>query len=124
MSAIFAGLATLLAAVGLYGVLSYVVSQRTAEIGIRMALGAQRGQVIGLVMIGGLRIVVFGLAIGLAGAAAASRLIRTLLFDVTPTDPVTYVAIVIVVAAAALVASWLPARQAAGIEPTEALRKG
>jgi ABC-type antimicrobial peptide transport system permease subunit len=88
LTAVFAALALVLSAVGLYSVLAYAVSQRRAEIGIRMALGAKRAQVVRLVMQGGLQLVAIGLVIGLAGAAGAARLIRTLLFHVQPLDPI------------------------------------
>ncbi len=121
--AIFAAVALSLAVMGIYGVMSFGVTQRTREIGIRVALGADRSRVLRMVIREGALLAGTGTVIGLAAAFAATRLLRTLLFEVTPSDPATYVAIVAVVAAAALVASWLPARRAAGIEPTEALRK-
>jgi predicted permease len=122
LTAVFAGLALVLSAVGLYSVLAYVVSQRTAEIGIRMALGAQRGQVIGLVMAGGLRMVVIGLGIGLAGAAAASRLIRALLFDVPLLDPLTYGAVIVLFTLVGALACLIPSLKASRIDPLLALR--
>jgi predicted permease len=121
--AIFAAVALGLAVMGIYGVMSFGVTQRTREIGIRIALGAGRGQVLRMVVREGAAMAAVGTMIGLVAALALTRILRTLLFEVTPTDPATYLAIVLVVAGAALLASWLPARRAAQIEPTEALRR-
>src|SRR5262249_31575294 len=118
----FAGVALLLAAIGLYGVLAYIVTQRTREIGIRSALGAQRADVIGLVLRQGMTLAGVGLLLGLVVAFALTRLIRALLFDVTPTDPLTFVVIPLLLAAVALLACWLPARRAGKVDPIEALR--
>ena len=118
----FAGVAILLAAVGVHGVLSYVVSRRTSEMGIRMALGASRGSVIGLVAGQGARLAALGLAVGLAIALVGSRLLASLLYRVTATDPSTFAAVAIAVFAVAMFATILPARRATGIAPTEALR--
>ena len=122
--ALFAMVALGLAVMGIYGVMSFGVAQRTREIGIRIALGADRGRVVGMIVREGARLALIGTVLGVAGALALTRLLRTLLFDVAPTDPVTYVGIVAVIGMAALIASWLPARQAGRVEPTEALRKG
>lgn len=122
--AMFAGMALLLAVIGIYGVMSFMVIQRTREIGIRMALGADRTRVRGLVVREGLQLAATGTGLGLAGAFVATRVLRSLLFDVSPGDPVTYLAIVVVLAAATTVASWIPARRASQVEPTEALRAG
>ena len=122
LTAVFAGLALLLSAVGLYSVLAYVISQRTAEIGIRMALGAQPGQVVGMVMRGGLELVAAGLVLGLAGAAGAARLIQTLLFDVRPLDPAIYGAVAAVFAVVGSLACLLPSWRASRIDPRVALR--
>jgi putative ABC transport system permease protein len=111
----------LLAAVGIYGVIAYFVSQRTQEIGLRMALGATEGKVLSLVVRQAMRPVLLGVAVGLAGAAAATRAIAGLLFEVSATDPVTFAGVVLVLATAALLASWLPARRASRVEPTRAL---
>lgn len=120
---LFAVIALGLAFMGIYGVMSFGVAQRTREIGIRIALGADRTRVLRMIVREGAVLVTIGAAIGLAAAFALTRLLRTLLFEVAPTDPVTYVGIVVVVGVAALVASWLPARQASRVEPTEALRR-
>ena len=117
-----AAMAVLLGAVGNYGVISYVVSQRTREIGVRMALGAARGDVAGLVLRQGLWMALGGVAIGLAGAFALTRLLRALLFEVSPTDPATFGAVSVVLVAVALLASYLPARRAASVDPLEAIR--
>jgi ABC-type antimicrobial peptide transport system permease subunit len=111
-----------LAAVGLYGVVSYAVTQRTQEIGIRMALGANRGGVIRLVLRQGLTLTLIGAAIGLAGAAAASRLLAQLMPGVQPGDPLMFAAASAVLVASALAASVLPARRAARVDPMIALR--
>jgi putative ABC transport system permease protein len=118
----FAGVALLLAAIGLYGVLAYTVTQRTREIGIRAALGAQRANVIGLVLQQGMKLVGLGILIGLTGAFVLTNFIRSLLFGIAPTDPLTFAAIPVVLATVALLACWLPARRAAKVDPMEALR--
>ena len=102
--------------------MSYVVSQRTAEIGIRMALGARSHDVRMLVVRRALALTLAGLGLGLAGAAAATRLLATFLVDVSPTDPATLVAVVTLFTTVALLASWLPARRAAAVDPMRALR--
>ena len=122
LTAIFAGLALVLSAVGLYSVLAYAVSQRRAEIGIRMALGAKRAQVVRLVMQGGLQLVAIGLVIGLAGAAGAARLIRTLLFNVQPLDPLVYGGVTALFTIVAMLACLLPSLRASRIDPLLALR--
>jgi len=120
--ATFATVALALALMGIYGVMAFGVVQRTREIGIRMALGADRGRVLGMIMREGALLALLGTAAGLAGAFALTRLLQSLLFEVTATDPTTYAAIVVVVMAAATAASWIPARRASRVEPTEALR--
>ena len=120
--ALFAGLAALLAAVGIYGVLAYLVSQRTQEIGIRMALGAGRSSVQGLVLSRGLRLAALGLVAGVAGAVLVARWIGTLLFEIQARDPWTIAAAVGVVALVTIVASYIPARRAARVDPLVALR--
>jgi putative ABC transport system permease protein len=122
LTGIFAAVALLLAAVGLYSVIAFAVSQRTAEIGIRMALGAQARQVVLMVMRGGLRLVVIGVVLGLLGAAAASRLIRTLLFGVEPLDPTIYAAVAALFILTATLACFMPSLRAARVDPLVALR--
>jgi putative ABC transport system permease protein len=119
----FAALALVLSAVGLYSVLAYAVGQRTTEIGIRMALGAQTTQVLGLVMRSGLRLVAVGLTIGLVGAGLIAR-VQTLLYDVRPLDPLVYAVVTLLFAAVATLACLLPSFRAARIDPLIALRAG
>jgi predicted permease len=119
----FALTAMLLSAIGLYGVLAYAVDQRTREIGIRLALGAGRGEVLRMVMSQAGRLVVAGVAIGLVAAALASRLLRAQLFEVAPTDPATYVWVATGLLIVSLLASWIPARRASRIDPMTALRQ-
>jgi hypothetical protein len=118
----FAGLALLLAALGIFGLLSYTVAQRQGEIGIRMALGARRGDILALVARQAAVLVAVGAATGMAGAAASSRVLESLLYGVATDDLLTFVAAPLVLVAVALVACWLPARQATRIAPIEALR--
>jgi len=120
----FAAMALGLAIIGIYGVLAFAVAERTREIGIRMALGADRRRVLEMVVREGAMLVAVGLVIGLAAALAATRVLRSLLFEVTPGDPMTFAAMVALVVVAALIATMLPARRAASIAPTEALRRG
>jgi putative ABC transport system permease protein len=116
-------LAALLAIVGIYGVLSYTVSQRSHEIGIRMAFGAGSTNVLYSVVLRGLKMAAAGLGLGLAITLAASRLMESLLFEVSPTDPTTLVGVAALVAAAAIAASYVPARRATRVDPAEALRQ-
>ncbi len=118
----FAALAVVLAAVGLYGLLSYVVSRRTREIGVRMALGADRGAVLGLVLRDGVRLTLIGAAIGAIASSVAARALGHLLYGVGPTDPLTFAAVGLLLVAVALVASYLPAARATRVDPVEALR--
>jgi putative ABC transport system permease protein len=120
--AMFATIAAVLAAVGLYGVLSTVVRQRTAEIGVRMALGAAPGGIFSLVVSYGLRLSAAGVAVGLIGAFGATRIMKSMLVGVKPEDPATFAAMAVVFAIIAGAASWLPARRAARLDPTVALR--
>jgi predicted permease len=120
--AAFAAVALILSAAGLYGVVSYAVSQRTHEIGIRMALGARPFQVLRQILAGGMGLAALGIAIGLAAALAGARFLETLLFGVSSTSPLTYAAVALAVAAVALLANLLPARRAAAVDPMSALR--
>jgi len=122
MTVIFAGLALLLSAGGLYAVLAHAVSRRTSEIGIHMALGAKPRQVVGLVMRNGFGLVGIGLAVGIAAAAGAAHLIRTLLFEVRPLDPLVYVAVSVLFLVVAALACLIPSARAARIDPLRALR--
>jgi ABC-type antimicrobial peptide transport system permease subunit len=120
---IFALLALILAGVGVYGVIAYSVGGRTREIGVRVALGADRGRVVRLVLADGLRPVAAGIAVGLVGAWLATGLVRSMLFGVRPNDGLTFVGVPLALLAVAGMATWLPALRATAIAPTEALRE-
>jgi ABC-type antimicrobial peptide transport system permease subunit len=118
----FAVIALLLSTIGLYGVIAYAVSQRTREIGIRVALGAESNAIIGLVAGAGLRLTAAGMLVGAGVAAAATRGLTSMLYGVSPGDPITLIAIALLVGIVALLASYVPARRALRIDPVEALR--
>lgn len=118
----FAAIAPLLAAAGIYGVMSYSVQRRTNEIGIRLSLGASRGNVLRLVVGQGMRLALLGAACGIVGALALGRLVGKLLYGVKPTDPATFVAVALTLGAVALVSTYLPARRASLVDPMVALR--
>ena len=120
---VFAAVALLLAAVGIYGVMSYSFSQRTHEIGIRVALGAQRINILHLAIGEGMRLVAIGLVLGLIGAGALTRFVRAMLFDVSPFDPATFATISAILAAVAFLACYVPAQRATRVDPLVVLRE-
>jgi putative ABC transport system permease protein len=120
---LFAAIAAVLGAVGIYGVLAYAVSQRTQEIGIRIALGAEHSAVLRMVLHRGIVLATIGIVLGLAGAAGLTRYLSGMLYDLTPLDPATYAVVAILFAAVALAASYLPARRATQVDPMVALRR-
>ncbi|MBV9436088.1 MAG: FtsX-like permease family protein, partial [Acidobacteria bacterium] len=122
LATFFGALAALLVAIGLYGTLAYRVNRRTAEIGVRMALGAQRGQVLWMVMRESLMVAGFGIAIGLPLAAAGARVLKSMLFGMSPADPVTFALALLAVALLAVASAVLPARRASSVDPMVALR--
>ena len=119
---LFAGSSLLLAMLGIYGVIAWTVRQRTREIGVRMALGAQRSAVLALVLRSGLKLASVGIVLGLIGAMVSSQLLRSLLFGIGPTDPLTFAAVPLLLVSVAFLACWLPARRATKVDPMEALR--
>lgn len=119
---IFSTLALVLSAIGIFGVMSYSVSRRAKEIAIRMALGANRGETLGLILREGLVVSLIGVAIGLVGAFGLSRFVASYLYGVTATDPVTFISAPLILVCVALAASYLPARRATTVDPTVALR--
>jgi putative ABC transport system permease protein len=119
---VVSGLALLLGAIGLYGVLSYVVAERTREIGLRMALGATAGTVRRMVVSQGTRVVLLGVAIGIAGALASTRLLGTLLYDVKPVDPIVFAAMSLMLIVIGMLASYVPAWRASSVNPIHSLR--
>jgi ABC-type antimicrobial peptide transport system permease subunit len=122
LASFFGALALLLACVGLYGLMSYAVSQRTREIGIRVALGAERSDVLKLVVGQGFKLAVIGVVIGIAGALGLTRFLSSLLYGVTPTDPLTFVGVSLLLVAVALLACYIPARRATKVDPMVVLR--
>jgi putative ABC transport system permease protein len=118
----FGALGLILAMVGIYGVISYSVTQRTDEIGLRLALGAQPRDVLGLVLREGMMLAGLGIAVGAAGALALTRLLTSLLYEVKPRDPVTFIAVAIALAVVAAAACYIPARRAMRVDPMVALR--
>jgi ABC-type antimicrobial peptide transport system permease subunit len=119
---VFAGLSLLLAAVGLFGVLSYIVAQRTSEIGIRIALGAQREQVLRLMLLDGLRPALVGLVLGLAASVGTARLIRSMLYGTQPLDPAVFTVVAAMLVLVAALACMVPAWRASRLDPMQALR--
>ena len=120
---LFAVIALLLASIGIYGVMAYTFSQRTHEIGIRMALGAQRKHILRMALGEGMILVVLGLAAGVFGALLLTRFLRSMLFAVKPTDPITFIAIATLLTAVALLACYIPAHRATRVDPLVALRE-
>jgi putative ABC transport system permease protein len=123
MFSVFGAIALLLASIGVYGVLSYSVAQRVQEIGVRVALGAARRDVLRLILGHGMKLAAIGIAVGVVGAAGATQFIKTILFNVTPTDPLSFAGVALFLTAVALLASYVPARRAMAVDPIVALRR-
>ena len=121
---VFGASALLLAAIGIYGLMAYSVEQRTQEIGIRLALGAEARQVKNMVVLQGMRLTLAGVALGVAAAFGLTRFLASFLFGVEAWDPLVFVSVPLVLAMVALLAVWLPARRASGVDPIDALRYG
>lgn len=119
---VFASIALLLAAIGLYGVIAHGVRQRTQEIGIRMALGAQRSEVMGLLLRQGMALIVAGVLLGIAASLGLTRFLASMLFDVTPSDPATFALVITLLIIVGALACWIPARRAMRVDPIVALR--
>jgi ABC-type antimicrobial peptide transport system permease subunit len=119
---LFAGLALCLTIVGIYGVIAYTTAQRTLEIGIRMAVGAHSRDVVTMILRNGLILGLWGIGIGIVGAVGLSRYLKSMLFEMSPTDPVTYGIVAVILLSVAILACYIPARQAAKIDPMNALR--
>jgi putative ABC transport system permease protein len=122
MVALFALTALLLAGLGIYGVISYIVNERTHEIGIQLALGAQHGKIVKMIVRQGLLLAIIGAAVGLIGALVVSHFMSALLYGVRPTDPLTFIGVTAMLTAVALLACYFPARRAVRIDPSVALR--
>ena len=119
---VFAAVALIIATIGIYGVISYAVSRRTSEIGIRMALGAQASHVLRMIVWWGMSLTLIGVALGLAAAFILTRILKNLLFNVSATDPMVFMLIVLLLVGVALIASYIPARRATKIDPLQALQ--
>jgi putative ABC transport system permease protein len=119
---LFSGTALLLASVGLYGIMAYSVAQRTREIGIRIALGASYRRVLRLVLFKGMKLTAIGVSLGIVGAFMLTRVLKSLLFGVSPTDPITFLGVILLLILVAVLACYLPARRASRVHPLEALR--
>jgi ABC-type antimicrobial peptide transport system permease subunit len=123
VAGVLGSLALLLACVGIYGVAAYNVSQRTREIGVRMALGAHPSRILGMILRQNLRTVAAGVAVGVAGAIGFAQLLKSILYGLAPTDPVALAATLVILASTAVLASWAPAQRAATIDPSVTLRQ-
>ena len=123
MIVLFGCISLLLGGIGIYGVMTYFVAQRRREMGVRLALGATRESVTRMVLSQGVRMTAVGLILGIGGALAGSRFIRSLLFEIEPTDPTTHVAVALILSTVAVLATWIPARRAARVDPVEAFRE-